>query len=119
MHGSAGMREAKSQGIGVDTRFLALRLQSSLLPKCLHLRDEFRNAVHELLSPDVFPLEIGHALTKVDDLPLLLGFLTKLHLPRCLDLISTPHPPRQGLSQGWIITLRTTCIRSHADHRKV
>src|ERR1700681_4014438 len=30
----------------------------------LRLRDEFLNAVHELLAPDVFPIEIAHALTR-------------------------------------------------------
>ena len=30
------------------------------------LRDDFCNGVHELLSPDVFPIEIAHALTKAE-----------------------------------------------------
>ena len=29
--------------------------------KALRLRDDFRNSVHELLAPDVFPIELGHA----------------------------------------------------------
>jgi predicted nucleic acid-binding protein len=29
-----------------------------------HLRDHFRNQIHELLAPDSFPLEAAHALTK-------------------------------------------------------
>ena len=32
-------------------------------PKAVKLRDEFRSAVHELISPDVFPTELAHALT--------------------------------------------------------
>ena len=28
------------------------------------LREDFRNSVHELLAPDVFPPELAHALTK-------------------------------------------------------
>jgi predicted nucleic acid-binding protein len=32
--------------------------------KARQLRDDFRNAVHELTAPDSFPLEIAHALTK-------------------------------------------------------
>jgi predicted nucleic acid-binding protein len=32
--------------------------------KTLRLREDFRKAIHELLSPDVFPIEIGHALTR-------------------------------------------------------
>jgi predicted nucleic acid-binding protein len=30
------------------------------------LRDDFHNSVHEFLAPDVFPVEIGHALTKAE-----------------------------------------------------
>lgn len=29
-----------------------------------HLRDDFRNLIHELIAPDSFPLEAAHALTK-------------------------------------------------------
>lgn len=32
--------------------------------KALALRDAFRNGVHELLAPDVFPAEVTHALTR-------------------------------------------------------
>lgn len=34
--------------------------------KAIKLRDEFRQGLHELLAPDVFPIEIGHALTKAE-----------------------------------------------------
>jgi predicted nucleic acid-binding protein len=27
---------------------------------------DFKNGIHELLAPDVFPIEIGHALTKAE-----------------------------------------------------
>ena len=32
--------------------------------KALRLRDAYRAGIHELLSPDVFPFEIAHALTR-------------------------------------------------------
>jgi len=32
--------------------------------KARQLRDDFRNAAHELIAPDSFTLEIAHALTK-------------------------------------------------------
>jgi hypothetical protein len=32
--------------------------------KALRLRDDFRAGVHELLSPDIFPQELAHALTR-------------------------------------------------------
>jgi predicted nucleic acid-binding protein len=34
--------------------------------KAVRLRDEFRAAVHELLSPDIFPQELAHALTRAE-----------------------------------------------------
>ncbi len=34
--------------------------------KAVRLRDDFHNAVHELLAPDIFPVEIAHALTKAE-----------------------------------------------------
>ena len=30
------------------------------------LRDEARKAMHQLLAPDVFPVELGHALTRAE-----------------------------------------------------
>jgi predicted nucleic acid-binding protein len=30
------------------------------------LRDDFRNAIHELLAPDFLPLELAHALTRAE-----------------------------------------------------
>jgi predicted nucleic acid-binding protein len=35
-------------------------------PKAKKLRDEFRNHVHELLAPEVFQVEIAHALTRAE-----------------------------------------------------
>jgi len=69
----------------------------------LRLRDAFRNAVHELVAPDVFPIEIAHALMRAlrqgrlaasDSLDLLayaLKTLPELHaslplLPRAAEL---------------------------------
>jgi predicted nucleic acid-binding protein len=34
--------------------------------KALRLRDGYRNGVHELLAPGIFPIEIGHALTRAE-----------------------------------------------------
>jgi predicted nucleic acid-binding protein len=34
--------------------------------KARKLRDEYRLAVHELIAPDVFPVEIVHALTRAE-----------------------------------------------------
>ena len=35
-------------------------------PKAVRLRNEFRRGVHELLAPDVFPVEFSHALTRAE-----------------------------------------------------
>ena len=34
--------------------------------KALQLREDFQKAIHKLLSPDVFPIEIGHGLTRAE-----------------------------------------------------
>src|SRR3954447_9654468 len=61
-------------------------------------------------------LELTHE--RVDDVPLLLGFLSKLQLPEILDRYLPPHPLHLGLSNGWLITVWIAYILSRADHRK-
>jgi predicted nucleic acid-binding protein len=34
--------------------------------KALKLRADFENGIHELIAPDVFPIEVGHALTRAE-----------------------------------------------------
>jgi predicted nucleic acid-binding protein len=34
--------------------------------KALQLRADYENAVHDLVAPDIFPIEIGHALTRAE-----------------------------------------------------
>jgi predicted nucleic acid-binding protein len=34
--------------------------------KALRLRDDYRKALHELLAPDFFPIEVLHALTRAE-----------------------------------------------------
>ena len=41
-------------------------LPEDLSDKALLLRDEFSQGVHELLAPDVLPMEVGHALTRAE-----------------------------------------------------
>jgi predicted nucleic acid-binding protein len=41
-------------------------LKEILTDKALLLRDDFKYQIHELLSPDVFPIEVSHALTKAE-----------------------------------------------------
>jgi predicted nucleic acid-binding protein len=35
-------------------------------PRALALRDDFRKLIHELLAPDIFPVEVAHALTRAE-----------------------------------------------------
>jgi predicted nucleic acid-binding protein len=41
-------------------------LPEPLASKALQLRDEYRQQIHELLSPDAFPVEVSHALTRAE-----------------------------------------------------
>jgi predicted nucleic acid-binding protein len=34
--------------------------------KALQLRDDFRNGIHELLAPDIFPVEVVHSITRAE-----------------------------------------------------
>ena len=61
-------------------------------------------------------LDLTHE--RVDDLPLLLGFLIQLRIPALVDRLLPPHPLHQGLSNGWLITVWIASILSQADHRK-
>ncbi|MGZ3357240.1 MAG: IS1634 family transposase [Isosphaeraceae bacterium] len=61
-------------------------------------------------------LELTHE--RVDDVPLLVGFLIQLRFPEVLDRHLPPHPLHQGLSNGWLITVWIAYILSQADHRK-
>jgi transposase len=56
---------------------------------------------------------------RVDDIPLLLGFLQKLGLPEFLERHLGSHHLHQGLSNGVLATTWIAFILSEADHRKV
>src|SRR3954466_2354403 len=90
---------------------------------CLDLLAGRSGAIQRGLSPDPrrratvdATLELTHE--RVDDVPLLLGFLIKLQLPEILDRHLPPHPLHRGLSNGWLITVWIAYILSQADHRK-
>src|SRR5512132_1152675 len=59
-------------------------------------------------------LELTHQ--RVDDVPLLLGFLSNLRLPEILDRHLPPHPLHQGLSNGELTTVWIAYTLSRADH---
>lgn len=38
----------------------------ALTTEARRLRDDFQKALHELISPDIFPVEVAHALTRAE-----------------------------------------------------
>jgi transposase len=90
---------------------------------CLDLSSGSPTALQRGLSPPPrwsdhvdATLELTHE--RVDDVPLLLGFLVRLKLPEILDRHFPAHPLHQGLSNGWLTTVWIAYILSRADHRK-
>jgi predicted nucleic acid-binding protein len=77
--------------------------------KAISLRDAFRKAVHELLAPDVFPIEVAHALTRAERR----GLIKPPQATRLLtDLLSTPiplHPYRPLLPRAVAISSALRC----------
>ncbi len=74
--------------------------------KAVRVRDEARGGLHELLAPDVFPVEVAHALARAERRKIIqrpagtakladvLGFLPTLfpyvpRLPRAFEIAST------------------------------
>jgi predicted nucleic acid-binding protein len=55
--------------------------------KARQLRDDFRKAVHELLSPDVFTAEVGHALARAERRGIIPATAGAILLA---DILSTP-----------------------------
>lgn len=53
-------------------------------PKALLLEADFRNQTHELIAPDTFPIEVAHALTKIQRRGLLLPEEAKAGILRIL-----------------------------------
>jgi transposase len=56
---------------------------------------------------------------RVDDIPILFGFLKQMGIQDTLDKIVNSHGNHQGLSIGWLTTAWLTYIVSESDHRMV
>jgi len=63
--------------------------------------------------------EITIHTERVDDIPLLFGFLEQMGIQKTLDNIVEPHGNRVGLSVGWLITAWLSYIVSESDHRMI
>lgn len=56
---------------------------------------------------------------RVDDIPLLLGFMQQLNFPDILERHLGSHHLHRGLSNGWLTTVWLTFLLSNSNHRKV
>jgi predicted nucleic acid-binding protein len=78
-------------------------------PKALSVRDDFRKQLHELLAPDVFLVEVAHALTRAERR----GLIKPPQAVRLLsDVLSTPiplHPYRPLLPRAVTISSALRC----------
>ena len=60
--------------------------------KALRLRADFQTGAHELLAPDVFPVEVGHALTRAERRTILPVGHAAIHLANILGTPPQLHP---------------------------
>jgi transposase len=56
---------------------------------------------------------------RVDDIPLLLGFMQELNLPVLLERHLGSHHLHRGLCNGWLATVWLAFLLSQSNHRKV
>jgi transposase len=63
--------------------------------------------------------EITIHTERVDDIPILFGFIQKMCIQDILDKLVNSHGNRQGLSIGFLTTAWLTYIVSESDHRMV
>jgi predicted nucleic acid-binding protein len=59
--------------------------------KAIQLRDEFDQQIHDLLAPDVFPVEIAHALSREERRGLIQPIDGSQHLSDLLAFLPTLH----------------------------
>src|SRR4051794_16303013 len=78
-------------------------------PQALLLRDDYRNQIVELLSSDVFPVEVAHALTRTERR----GIIKQSQAITLLtNVLSTPiplHPYRPLLPRAVAISSAMRC----------
>lgn len=59
--------------------------------KALAIRDDFVNRIHELLAPDVFPIEVAHALSRAERRGILLPLQGAAGLTKVLNTLPQIH----------------------------
>src|SRR5215470_20255084 len=70
------------------------------------LRDDFRNGIHELIAPDIFPLEVGHSLSKAQRQGRITAAEAATHLQGAMALLPTLHPHLPLLPRAFAISVR-------------
>jgi predicted nucleic acid-binding protein len=78
-------------------------------PQAVQLRNDFQRGVHELLAPDVFPIEAAHALTRSERKNVIPAGYARLFLTELLLDQPTLHDSRA-------ILLRATDLSTQARH---
>lgn len=61
--------------------------------------------------------ELTINIERLDDMPLLYGFLEKMSIQSAIDTVINPHGNWQGLSMGWVVTIWLIHITSVYNHR--
>ena len=61
--------------------------------------------------------ELTINVERLDDMPLLYGFLEKMGIQSAIDSVIKPHGNWQGLSMGWVVTIWLIHITSVYNHR--
>jgi len=61
--------------------------------------------------------EVTIDVERLDDMPLLYGFLEKMGIQSAIDTVIKPHGNWEGLSMGWVVTIWLIHITSVYNHR--
>ncbi|MBK7920029.1 MAG: DUF4277 domain-containing protein [Chloroflexi bacterium] len=61
--------------------------------------------------------EFTISVERLDDLPLLLGFIEKMGIQSTIDTVIKPHGNWRGLSMGWVVSIWLSHIISVYNHR--
>jgi predicted nucleic acid-binding protein len=72
--------------------------------KAIQLRDEFNRQIHELLAPDVFPVEIAHPLSRAERRGLIQPIDGSRYLSDLLAYLPTLHPSVTLLPRAYEIS---------------
>jgi len=71
--------------------------------QAIRLRDEFVQGIHELLAPDIFPIEIGHALARAERKRILVPPEGSQRLAELLALLPDLYPSLMLLPRAFEI----------------